>query len=68
MEVAVLVGLAVMAVVAVMAFLCFAAYLLFLRFVINKTGSTESLRDVATAIRAYKVPIPTRNGGKTARR
>jgi hypothetical protein len=67
MEVAVLIALTVTA-VALMAFLCFAAYLLFLRFVINKTGNTECLRDVATAIRAYKVPIPTRDVGKATRR
>ena len=47
-------------VVAGIAALCFVAYLLFLGFVINKTGTTDGLPDVAKAIRAYKVPLPSR--------
>lgn len=52
-------GLAVI-VVAGIAALCFLAYLLFLVFVIIKTGTTDGLCDVATAIRAYKVPLPSK--------
>lgn len=57
------VGLVAIA-LAVVAALCFVAYLLFLRFVINKTGTTDGLPDVAKAISAYKVPLPTREGRK----
>ena len=39
---------------------CFVSYLLFLRFVIVRTGSTDGLSDVAKAIAAYRVPLPTR--------
>jgi len=53
------IGLTVIA-VAVIAALCFVAYLLFCRFVVNKTGTTDGLRDVATAMRAYRVPLPSR--------
>jgi hypothetical protein len=53
-------GLALVA-VAIIAALCFVAYLLFLRFVINKTGTTEGLRDVAKAMRAYRVPLVSRS-------
>lgn len=50
------------AVLPVTAGLCFLAYLMFMAFVVVKTGSTEGLRDVATAMRAYKVPLLSRNG------
>lgn len=53
-------GLALVA-VAIIAALCFVAYLLFLRFVINKTGTTEGLGDVAKAMRAYRVPLGSRS-------
>jgi len=53
-------GLAMVA-VAVIAALCFVAYLLFLRFVINKTGTTDGLSDVAKAINAYRVPLLSRS-------
>lgn len=56
-------GLALVA-VAIIAALCFVAYLLFCRFVVNKTGTTEGLKDVATAMRAYRVPLPSRAGKK----
>ncbi len=46
--------------VAIIAALCFVAYLVFLRFVVKETGTTEGLKDVATAMRAYKVPLPSR--------
>jgi hypothetical protein len=59
MEALMYIGLAVVA-VAVIAAGCFIAYLLFLRFVINKTGGTACLSDVAKAISAYKVPLPGR--------
>ena len=49
-------GLTLM-VVAAIAGLCFVAYLLFLVFVILRTGSTDGLRDVATAMNAYKPPL-----------
>ena len=55
------IGLALIA-IAVIAALCFLAYLLLCRFVVNKTGTTEGLRDVAMAMRAYKVPLPSRRG------
>lgn len=55
------IGVALVAVAAIAA-VCFVAYLLFCRFVVNKTGSTDGLRDVATAMRAYKVPLPGRRG------
>lgn len=57
------VGLALVA-VAVIAAACFVAYLLFCRFVVNKTGRTDGLRDVATAMRAYRVPLPSRSTRK----
>lgn len=57
------IGLALVA-VAVIAALCFVAYLLFCRFVVNKTGSTDGLRDVATAMRAYTVPLPSKSARK----
>lgn len=39
--------------------LCFSAYLRFCRFVVNKTGGTEGLRDVAVAMRAFAaLPLP----------
>lgn len=49
-----------MAAVPVTAGLCFLAYLLFCVFVILRTGGTEGLKDVATAMRAYKVPLLSR--------
>jgi hypothetical protein len=54
-------GLA-MAAVPITAGLCFLAYLMLLVFVVVKTGSTEGLKDVATAMRAYKVPLLSRTG------
>ena len=51
--------------VAVIAALCFVAYLLFCRFVVNKTGGTDGLRDVATAMKAYRVPLPSRKARKS---
>jgi hypothetical protein len=57
------IGLALVA-MAVIAAICFIAYLLFCRFVVNKTGKTEGLNDVAAAMRAYKVPLPARSGKK----
>jgi hypothetical protein len=59
MGAATLIGLAFVA-VSVIAALCFVAYLLLCRFIVNKTGDTEGLKDVATAMRAYKVPLPSR--------
>jgi hypothetical protein len=38
---------------------CFIAYLLFLAFVIIKTGGTACMTDIAKAIKAYRVPLPT---------
>ena len=55
------IGLAIIA-VSIIAALCFVAFLLFCRFVVNKTGNTEGLKDVAIAMRAYKVPLPSRRG------
>jgi hypothetical protein len=60
MGVAMYIGVATIA-VAVIAALCFVAYLIFLRFVINKTGTTDGLRDVAEAMRAYRVPLLSRS-------
>lgn len=60
MNVAMYFGLAMIA-VAVIAALCFVAYLLFLRFVINKTGTTDGLPDVAKAIKAYGMPLSSRS-------
>lgn len=57
------IGLALIA-VAIIAALCFMAYLVFCRFVVNKTGNTEGLKDVATAMRAYKMPLRSRPGRK----
>ncbi|CAL8976284.1 hypothetical protein CELL_02271 [Cellulomonas sp. T2.31MG-18] len=51
--------------IAVIAALCFLAYLLFLRFVINKTGETDGLKDVARAMDAYRVPLVTRSRRRT---
>jgi hypothetical protein len=45
---------------ALVAAACFFGYLLFLRFVIIRTGSTDGLSDVAKAISAYKIPLPSR--------
>lgn len=50
------------AAVPVTAGLCFLAYLTFMVFVVIKTGSTEGLKDVATAMRAYRVPLLSRTG------
>jgi hypothetical protein len=60
MGVAMYIGVATIA-VAVIAALCFVAYLVFLRFVINKTGTTDGLRDVAEAMQAYRVPLLSRS-------
>lgn len=57
------VGIAMLG-VAIIAALCFVAYLVFLRFVVKETGTTEGLKDVATAMRAYRVPLPSRSGKK----
>lgn len=57
------IGLTLIA-VTIVAALCFVAYLVFLRFVVRETGTTEGLNDVATAMRAYKVPLPSRSGKK----
>jgi hypothetical protein len=46
--------------VAVIAAICFLAYLGSCWLVVTKTGSTEGLRDVATAMRAYRLPIAGR--------
>ncbi len=43
---------------------CFLAYLVFMSFVVIKTGGTEGLKDVATAMRAYRVPLLSRTGKK----
>lgn len=51
-----------MAAVPVTAGICFLAYLLFCVFVVLKTGGTEGLKDVATAMRAYKPPLLSRTG------
>jgi hypothetical protein len=48
------------AAVPISAGFCFCAYLRFLRFVVVKTGSTAGLKDVAVAMRAYKVPLLNR--------
>ncbi|ANW66679.1 hypothetical protein BCA37_26680 [Mycobacterium sp. djl-10] len=50
--------------VPVTAGLCFLAYLVFMAFVVIKTGGTEGLKDVATAMRAYKVPLLSRTSKK----
>ncbi len=47
-------------VVAGIAALCFLAYLLLIVFVVIKTGKTEGLADVAKAMSAYRVPLPSR--------
>jgi hypothetical protein len=39
--------------------LCFIVYLLFLCFVIIRTGGTECMSDIAKAIKAYRMPLPT---------
>ncbi len=52
-------GVAIVA-VAIIAALCFVAYLGLCRFVVNKTGTTDGLKDVATVMRAYKVSLPSR--------
>ncbi len=52
-------GLALLA-VPVIAAICFLAYLSFCVFVVLKTNNTECLRDVAVAMRAYKVPLLSR--------
>lgn len=52
----------VAAAVPITAGLCFLAYLVFLAYVVTKTGSTEGLKDVATAMRAYRVPLLSRTG------
>jgi hypothetical protein len=54
-------GLAVAA-VPLTAGICFLAYLMFMAFVVVKTGGTEGLKDVATAMRAYRVPLLGRTG------
>lgn len=54
-------GLAAAA-VPITAGLCFLAYLVFCVFVVLKTGGTEGLKDVAIAMRAYKVPLLSRSG------
>lgn len=54
------IGVAMVA-VAIIAALCFVAYLQLCRFVIKKTGKTEGLKDVAMAMRAYKVPLSSRS-------
>jgi hypothetical protein len=46
--------------VPVSAGFCFCAYLRLIRFVVVKTGSTDGLKDVAVAMRAYKVPLLNR--------
>jgi hypothetical protein len=53
-------GLALAAAVPIVAGLCFLAYVLLIAFVVVKTGSTEGLKDVAVAMRAYKVPLLNR--------
>ncbi len=55
------VGLALMA-LPITAGLCFIAYLLFCSFIVRKTGSTAGLKDVAIAMRAYRVPLLGRTG------
>lgn len=62
MATVVILGLAAMGGTAIAAALCFIAYLRLLRFVVTKTGSTEGMADIAKAISAYKVPLPTRRG------
>lgn len=54
------VGLALAAAVPIVAGLCFLAYVLLIAFVVIKTGTTEGLRDVAIAMRAYRVPLLNR--------
>jgi hypothetical protein len=58
----VILSLAAIGCTAVAAAVCFIMYLRLLRFVITETGSTEGLADVAKAMSAYKVPLPTRRG------
>ena len=53
-------GLVLAAAVPITAGLCFVAYLVFCGFVVIKTGGTEGLKDVAVAMRAYKVPLLNR--------
>jgi hypothetical protein len=52
------IGLALI-IVGALAAACFVAYLLFLMFAIIKTGGTACMSDIAKAIRAYKVPLPS---------
>lgn len=41
--------------------ICFISYLRFQRFVVIQTGSTEGLKDVAVAMRAFAaLPLPRR--------
>ena len=40
--------------------ICFLAYLCLLWMTVVKTGTTDGLRDVATAMRAYRLPISGR--------
>ncbi len=55
----VMLGLAAI-IIAGIAALCFVAYLLVIVFVVIKTGSTAGLADVAKAMAAYRVPLPSR--------
>lgn len=51
------IGFALMVVAGIGAF-CFIALLLFMGFIVIRTGDTKGLRDVAVALRAYRVPLP----------
>ncbi|MDT5325775.1 MAG: hypothetical protein QOF25_2927 [Mycobacterium sp.] len=55
-------GLVLVIAVPAIAGVCFLAHLGFCGFVVIKTGGTEGLRDVAIAMRAYKVPLLGRAG------
>ncbi|WP_319435433.1 hypothetical protein [Mycobacterium sp. RTGN5] len=58
-------ALALALAVPITAGVCFVAYLVLMAFVVIRTGSTEGLKDVATAMRAYKVPLLGRTGKRS---
>jgi hypothetical protein len=57
------IGLALI-ILGAIAGLCFVVYLAFLTFAIVRTGGTECMSDIAKAIKAYHVPLPTWRGQK----
>lgn len=61
------VGLAAAA-LPVTAGFCFLAYRLFMAFVVIKTGGTDGLKDVPTAMPAYRAPLLSRTAGNAPAR